>query len=87
MASLHRRPATTCSVTPRSSTPKFGGPIRASRAGSSRIPLSLPPWPKSGSGKAMRSFSEKDILSLIAKLVLRGVEQKDFCRRRCLGDN
>uniref|UniRef100_A0A804MFM5 Uncharacterized protein n=1 Tax=Zea mays TaxID=4577 RepID=A0A804MFM5_MAIZE len=51
------------------------------------MPLSLPPWPKSGSGKAMRSFSEKDILSLIAKLVLRGVEQKDFCRRRCLGDN
>ncbi|XP_023155944.1 uncharacterized protein [Zea mays] len=37
--------------------------------------LSLPPWSKSGSGKAMRSFSEKDILSLIAKLVLRGVEQ------------
>ncbi|XP_023156952.1 uncharacterized protein [Zea mays] len=33
------------------------------------------PCPCNAPRKAMRSFSEKDILSLIAKLVLRGVEQ------------
>jgi hypothetical protein len=32
-------PPTTCSMTPRLSTPKFGGPIRASCAGSLRMPL------------------------------------------------